>query len=238
MDTKIFEKLGLVKSEIEIYLMLLKIGPSTATKISEKTGLNRSHIYDSLKKLIDKGLISTYETNNIQYFNPTPPETILDYIKDMEKEVKGIIPELKNLKETERPNTKVQLFQGKSGLKAVLQDIIHTKKDYIVFGEEGQFEEIFPFYIEQFLRDIKNFGIKERLLSKEQMKNKIMTTKNTQIRYLKNQFFSPATTVVYGYKVAIFIWTEPYNVTLVEDKEVADSYRAYFEALWKIARVS
>lgn len=236
MDTKIFEKLGLAKAEIDIYLMLLKIGSSTATRISEKTGLNRSHIYDSLRKLIDKGLVSTYETNNTLYFNPSCPETILDYMKNMEKEVKEILPELESLKEAERPNTKVQLFQGKSGLKAVLQDIIHTKKDYVVFGEEGQFEKIFPIYIQQFLRDVKHFGIKERLLSKEQMKNKLITTKNTRIKYLEDKFFSPATTVVYGHKVAIFIWTEPYNVTLVEDKEVADSYRAYFEALWRIAK--
>lgn len=117
MDTKIFEKLGLAKSETDIYLMLLKIGSSTAAKISEKTGLNRSHIYDSLKKLMDKGLVSTYESNNTLYFSPASPETIQDYVKEIEKEISTIIPELNKLKEIEKPSTKIQLFHGKSGIK-------------------------------------------------------------------------------------------------------------------------
>jgi sugar-specific transcriptional regulator TrmB len=236
METKVFEKLGLTKAEVEIYLTLLKIGSSTATKISEKTKLNRSHIYDSLKRLIDKGLVSTYESNNTAYFSPASPETISDYVKDMEKELNNLIPELKKLKEIEKQIPKVQLFQGKNGLKTILQDILRTREDYIAFGEEGQFQKIFPIYIQQFLRDIKHFKIKERLLSKEESRGKINLTSNTQIRYLDNKFLSPTTTVVYGDKVAIFIWTEPYHVSLIKDKEVADSYRNYFWGLWKLAK--
>jgi sugar-specific transcriptional regulator TrmB len=236
MEIKIFEKLGLVKSEIEIYLILLKMGSSTAAKISEKTGLNRSHIYDSLKKLMDKGFISTYEQNRTSYFDSSSPEVIQDYAKNIEKEVGKIIPELNNLKEIEKPKTKIQLFQGKNGLKTVLQDILRTKKDYLVFGEEGQFQKIFPIFIEQFLRDIKYFRITEKVISKESLRGKISKNSNTQIRYLDNKLLSPTTTVVYGNKVAIFIWSEPYNSTLIEDGEVADSYRAYFEGLWKLAK--
>ncbi|MFA4953470.1 MAG: helix-turn-helix domain-containing protein [Candidatus Pacearchaeota archaeon] len=232
METRIFEKLGLVKSEIEIYFMLLRIGESTATKISEKTRLNRSHIYDSLKKLIDKGLVSTYEKNKVQYFVASSPEVIQDYVKDLENEVVDVILELNKLKRAEKLKTKIQLFQGKNGLKTVLQDILRTKKDYVVFGEEGQFENIFPIYIQQFLRDVRKLGVKEKILSREGSRKKIMRNKNTQIKYLEDKFFSPATTVVYGNKVAIFIWSEPYNVTLIEDKEVADSYRNYFGSLW------
>ncbi len=236
METKVLERLGLTSAEIDIYTTLLKTGPITATIISKKTKLNRSHIYDTLTKLTDKGLISVFEKNNTKFFDASPPEKIKDYMDDIRVEVQKILPTLRKLKEIPKPVTKVQLFQGKQGLKTILKDMLREKKDYVVFGEEGQFQSIFPIYIQQFLRDIKHYKIKERLLTKEETKSKILRTKDTQIRFLENKFFSPTTTVVYGDKVAIFIWSEPYNVALIDDKEVARSYLSYFESLWKIAK--
>jgi sugar-specific transcriptional regulator TrmB len=57
MDTKPLEKLGLQETEIKVYLALLKKGLSTATQISQYTALNRSHIYDKLDILLEKGLM-------------------------------------------------------------------------------------------------------------------------------------------------------------------------------------
>ncbi len=236
MEITALQKLGLTHSEIEVYLELLKSGTNTASKIAEKTKLNRTHIYDTLKKLIQKGFISFYEKNKIKYFNASSPEQISNYIKEIEKEVAEIIPDLNELKETPKEETKVQLFEGKQGIKNIFKDILKERKDYVVFGEETQFQKIFPIFIEQFLRDVRNYNIKERLLTKKEFKKTIMTTKNSQVRYLKGKYFSPTSTVVYGNKVATFIWSEPYHVTLIDDKEVADSFRVYFEYLWKQAK--
>ena len=236
MEIKALEKLGLTQAEIEAYTTLLRTGPITATIISKKTKLNRSHIYDTLTKLMDKGLISVFEKNKTKFFDASSPEKIKDYVSDLGKEIQKILPTLRKLKEIPKPITKVQLFQGKQGLKTILKDIIRERKDYVVFGEETQFQTIFPIYIHQFLRDIKHYKIKERLLTQKEVKRKLIKTENTQVRYLESKFFSPTTTAVYGNKVAIFIWSEPYNVTLIEDKEVANSYKNYFEQLWKSAK--
>jgi hypothetical protein len=40
---------------------------------------------------------------------------------------------------------------------------------------------------------------------------------------------------IYGNKVAIFDWTEPITTIIIEKKGIADSYRKYFNLLWKIA---
>jgi len=41
---------------------------------------------------------------------------------------------------------------------------------------------------------------------------------------------------IYGNKVAILMWTEPPEAVIIENKSVADSFRDYFEILWKSAR--
>lgn len=236
MDTRPLEKLGLHEAEIKIYLALLKKGLSTATELSQHTGLNRSHIYDKIDVLLEKGLISFVIKNNVKYFKASKPERIIDYLKEIQQNIESIIPNLQEIRETPKHQTVVELYQGKEGLKTVLKDIIRDKKDYIVFGEEGQFQETLPIFIQQFLRDIKNCNLHEKLISKEAKKGKIVVTdKHTEIKYLPDKYFSPVTTAVYGDKTAIFIWSDPLFVILIKDKGVANSFSSYFSIFWKLA---
>jgi len=46
----------------------------------------------------------------------------------------------------------------------------------------------------------------------------------------------PSSTVIYGNKTAIIVWSHPFLTILVENKEVSDSYRSYFNLLWNIAK--
>ena len=237
MDMTPLEKLGLQEAEIKIYLALLKKGLSTATQIAQFTRLNRSHIYDKLDVLLEKGLVSFVIKNNVKYFKAADPEKIIDFISEIQKNVQNIIPDLNKIKSVPKPKTVVELYQGKEGVKTVLKDIIREKKAYLVFGEEGQFQKSLPIFIKQFLRDVKHYNIYERLLSKQSQKGKILLTpKNTKIRFLPDKYFSPVTTAIYGNKTAIFIWSEPLFAILIQDKDAAKSFMNYFEILWEIAR--
>lgn len=235
MNTRALEKLGFQEAEIKIYLSLLKKGLSTATQISQYTKLNRSHIYDKLEILLEKGLISFVIKNNVKYFNASNPEKIIDYLKEIQTNIQKIIPSLNELKEIPKSKTIVELYQGKEGMKTVLKDIIREKKDYFVFGEEGQFQKMLPIFIQQFLRDVKHYKLHERLLSREEKRGKVILTKNTKIKYLPNNFFSPITTTIYGDKTAIFIWAEPQFVVLIKDSGVSKAFNSYFDILWQIA---
>lgn len=237
MDKTSLGKLGLSESETQIYFELLKSGPLTATNLAKITKFNRSHIYDKLDVLMQKGFVSAVIKNNTKYFNACQPEKIMDYVEEMRDELSNIIPQLNKIKKESQHNTVVELYQGKDGIKTILKDIIREKKDYCVFGEEGQLQEALPVFISQFLRDVKSLKMQERLLSKESKRKKIvLTPKNTEIRYLQDKYFSPTTTAVYGNKMAIFIWSEPVFAILVDNKDVAESFKSYFNVLWGLAK--
>ena len=236
MDEKSWQKLGLEESEIKAYLTLLKIGSSTTTTLAKDTGLNRSYLYDILERLINRGLVSFFIRNNIKYFNAASPEKLVDYADSIKKEMQKLIPELEKLKAIPKEVAKVELYQGKDGLKTVLKDVINERKNYVVFGEESQFQNMFPIYIQQFLRDSSAYGMEEKLLTKTGVKKTILQSKKSQIKHLPDEYFSPVSTVVYGDKVAIFIWKEPHFAVLITDKDVARSYCNYFDALWNIAK--
>lgn len=78
------ERLNFKEYEAKILLELIKAGILSASKISEKTKVKRSTVYDALKKFTSKGYCNEVETNSITQFQIIPPEIIGDKI---EKEI-------------------------------------------------------------------------------------------------------------------------------------------------------
>ena len=236
MNTEPLKKLGLQEAEIEVYLSLLTHGISSAAEIAKNTKLNRSHIYDKLENLLQRGLVSSIIKNNVAYYKAADPKKIFDNLKSIEEEMKVLLPQLQKIQQLPKKETAVELYYGKEGMKTVFKDVLQENKDYYVFGEEGKFQEVFPVFTQQFLREVKSKKLVEHLLSKEKLRGKIAVTSFSRIKYLPDTHFSPTMTTIYGNKVAIFIWSEPSFVVLIKDKEVAQSYKSYFDVLWKIAK--
>ena len=69
MHDEIFDELGLTNSEARIYIILLDLGTAQVGQIMEKTGMHRRNIYDSIARLLEKGLVSYVMINNKKYFN-------------------------------------------------------------------------------------------------------------------------------------------------------------------------
>ena len=79
---KLLENLGLEQKEAKVYLELLKLGEATATKIGEKTNLDRTLMYQIANKLIEKGLVSYIIKNNVKYFSAANPKKLMEDIRD------------------------------------------------------------------------------------------------------------------------------------------------------------
>jgi sugar-specific transcriptional regulator TrmB len=235
MNKEILKQVGLTDGEIEVYLCLLRIGPSLVSRISKETGLHRTHIYDTLEKLKEKGLVSTYIQSGKNYFNPAKPNKILQFLDEKREGIQSILPDLEDLTKFPKEETQVELFKGKNGLKTVLQDVLNTKKDYLVMGSIKQFEQIMQFALPQFLKKIEKLNIKEKIICDKQ--EKILKIKNGIYRYLKSNYLFPSSFWIYGNKVAIFIWNLPHFAIVINNKDVAKTYRNYFEFFWETATI-
>ena len=104
MEELQLEKLGLTKTEAKVYLSLLKLGSTKTGLLVRKTNLHRATVYDVLKRLIEKGLVSYIIKGKIKYFQVTEPEYFLDKIKEKENKlkekeifVKNLVKELKDI---------------------------------------------------------------------------------------------------------------------------------------------
>ena len=234
MDKKILEKAGLSKGETEVYLTLLKLGASLVSRIAQETGLHRTNIYDTLEKLQEKGLVAYVIKENRKYFSASNPEKLLDYLHEREEGIKSILPELKGFMTLPRSESLVEVYKGKEGLKTVLKDILKEGKDYVVLEEEGYIQKVLPHFYPQFNASMQKQKIKVNVLTKNV--GKIAKRGMMHLKTLPKFLSFPSATAIYGNKVAIFVWDEPYHAILIRSRQVADSYKHFFNALWEQAR--
>ncbi len=231
MDKIDLTALGFSEGEAELYLALLKLGKASVMALAKETGRHRTHIYDTIEKLKQKGLVSESIMENKKFLVPSEPENILSYLKEKEEKARKVISELKAVMNTEK-GIIVETYKGKDGLKAVLRDILREKKDYIGYGEGTRFEKLLPDFFDQFRHQAENLGIKLRLILKKMID--VPLRKGLQVRHI--DYISPSTTFVYGDKTLIIIWEPMPTAIRIIDKQTADSYKSYFEILWKIAK--
>ena len=105
MYEELLKECGLTQNESIVYLTLLKIGKSKSGNIIKEAKTSGGKIYETLYKLIDKGLVKSVSENNIKYFIANEPETLLLYMKEKEKilckkeeKLEEVIPKLKSLR--------------------------------------------------------------------------------------------------------------------------------------------
>ena len=235
------EEFGLTKTEEKVYLALFRLGLSPAAEIIKKTQLHRTTIYDVLSRLIEKGLTSYIIQNKIKYYSAVNPSKFSDIASEQKKEAeekqklaKEIINKLKSIKEEARVEPLAQIFIGNKGLKTIMNDIIETKEDFLEFGVEGKFEDALSIYTAHWAEQRRKKNIKAKIICTEG--SQIPEWKMNEIRFVPKEYQSPASTLIYGDKVAIFIDEEPILIILIESKKLARSYKNYFHLLWKIAK--
>ena len=225
-------ELGLSDGEIKVYVALLKLGSSPVSDIKEETNLHRTTIYDFVEKLLNKGLINYVVKNNVKYYNASGPQKLVDFLKEKQDHLQQVMPELEKLSAFHKEETKVEVYKGAEGLKTVMLGCIRTGKETVGMGiDDGLFKKALPIFIEQYQRLLEEHNITERVLTSKKSEY-YFHTKQTNYKFLPSDLFSPISTLVYGDKIQIVIWEPSLTTLLIENRQLAQSYRKHFEILW------
>jgi len=101
MKTIIYElaKLGLTEYEAKAYLSLLNENPATAYEIGKASGIPTSKVYEVLKKLVEKEVISIFDEGRTKQYIPLAPDEFLNRHKNMtERIIDSLRGELSHVK--------------------------------------------------------------------------------------------------------------------------------------------
>lgn len=246
MDEALLEKLGLTRGEIKVYLALNKLGESAVGMIGKESKVSKSKIYDILDKLIEKGLVGYIIKNNTKYFIANDPHMILEYIgkkedelKGTKKEIKEILPQLMMQRASFIKNRIAEIYEGFEGIKAIREELMLTLKprdSLLVLGAPKIANDKWEGWLVDFHRRRiqRKVGMKIIYNSDAREYGNIRNKwKLTEARYLPNNMVNPNWIDIFSDSVLFAIILKNPIAFVVRDKEFADSFRIYFEIMWK-----
>jgi sugar-specific transcriptional regulator TrmB len=222
----------------------LEVGPATADSIALKIGVHRRTVYDNLEKLLREGLVSFVSTGRKKRYNATSPEKVVEKLggkkEEIEKETKALldaIPLINANKENRILAPMMAVYPGKEGVKTVWWDILKTKSPNCCIG--GRSIPEFEHTLVKWHRERIKLKIPAQIIFKKQDEErgrKLSKKPFTEARVMPIPETSPITINVYGNKVGLVIVSATDGAgVIIENKEIADGFRAYFNLLWQAA---
>lgn len=240
---------GLGEKEAIVYLDLLQNGESQTGKLCERTRIPSSYIYGILNSLLEKGLVSYKLVNNIKVFHAANPEALKHLLEEREKrmqeektELLRFISQLKTIQPPSKRPGDFKYFHGIRGIKSLYSEIIHSWKkgdEYCIASAPLEsFRKLEAFFIEEVHRKRIRDGVRLRILINRNSEK--WGLRRAKMPLTEVRFLDIDTKTEYGvlneYFFLITYAEEPYGL-LIRDKSFADTYKVFFNLLWKQATV-
>jgi HTH-type transcriptional regulator, sugar sensing transcriptional regulator len=133
------KNIGLSQYELKTYIALVGNNPSNGSQLSRNSGIPRARIYDVLRGLMQKGIVTELDKG---LFAPLPPEEL---IKRLTHRFNTNLAELEAVINAARPKTSyehVWTLEGYYAIARKAEEMIDSAKREIytrLFPEEAQF---------------------------------------------------------------------------------------------------
>lgn len=242
---------GLSEEEAVIYLALLEHGALSPASIAKLTPIKRTYVYKICDGLKEKGLISTLQKGRSKAYAPLSPDYLLTLAERKKQEAEenknGIERLLSSLKEKykavdEKPI--VQVYEGLEGLKKVYRDILEEKDDILLLRSfyDDKRPDLDTLITQQIGSQIKE-GIHVRTITPLEDQTKEIFLKHDELHLVKRhiihstKFQLPSQVIIYKEKVAIISLKKAIISTLIDNKDISDTFRMLFEFMWERTEV-
>ena len=241
MQEKVIEALksiGLSKTETIVYLDLVKNKPSLANEITRRTKVHKSNTYEALNGLIAKGFVEEVFKANKRFFSARDPRFLIDYLYQKEMEMKQIIPLItSSFNEDSYNEQEVSLSNGIVAARNSMLDLLKSDSEICSYSvPSGILEVLGEWFIDTFHKKRVERKIPLRMVFDENFEegikklNKMPYTEahHFGLPYSSSTFISLCKDIV-----LTIVLSNPIYVLKVKNKEIAKSYKDYFEIIWK-----
>ena len=239
---------GLTSGENKAYKTLVKIGESSIGDILKFSGVSHSKVYDILKRLGEKGLVSTIIKNGKQYFSAADPRALKLVLNEKEEKLlkekealKTIIPQLLAEKNAKRTQPILCAYEGLNGIKNLLEESLEEVKkgeEILILGTPQKIVE----YAGGYLKDWQKRRIEKGAVCKiicdpgspPWKEPWWRDSKNKKQSFIKvSTSVSPAYLVITNKSVTTIYFAHDILGFKVSHEEIAEKYKVFFEEIWK-----
>ena len=136
----------------------------------------------------------------------------------------------------------VFIYRGLEGWKNYMRDILRIGQDDYIMGAKGVWADPkIKSFVEQFVKEANQKGIKFHTLYEEEAQKRIgsvIDMLGSDYRLIPKQYYSLSAFEVFGDHVVFLadcsegVLREDYSITVVIKQKIADSFRSWFKMMW------
>lgn len=242
MYEDVLREVGLSTNESKVYETLLKLKEAPIEDIAAKSRVHRRNVYDSIAKLLEKGLISEVLIQKKKFYRAINPSRLMDILLEKESKLKTVLPDLESKFMKVEVEEKAYLYKGIEGFKNYLQDILDVGEDVYFIGAKGYWlDPRLEHFLQKFKRERKKKGIRFKHLfdyEVKEQKPEILNLVGKPYKFMPKKYSSLTSIDIFGDRVVTFVGLgpglldpEPIQFVMVS-RRLADGYRKFFQFIW------
>ena len=234
----LLESIGLSRNEILVYLDLLKNKMSTAYSIANRVNQHRSGVYDSLKKLQQRGFILEILDENRKLYHAKEYTVIEEYLKQKQNEAKEVVPYLKEIANINVPAGSISVSYGLTRLRTTFSSLFDLKQELLIWVIPQNVDQILG---DWFLKEINTKIIKKEtevkiIYSKNfDITKEIVQGPNTEVKYVPED--TNIFTIVCADTVFLIVLADPITVVEMKNIDIAEGFKSRFYNFWDKAEM-
>jgi len=240
--TEVLQQIGLSKNEAKIYETLLTHGELSVGNISIKSKIHRRNIYDTIQRLLQKGLVFEIIESKENKYQAVEPNKVMEMLKEKENLLSSIMPNLENLYKKTPHQNKMFVYKGIEGWKNYFKDILNVKEDFYCIGGKGgwldpQIQDIFP----EFIKEAQKEKITMWHIFDPEVKIKcpeITKYVGKNYKFFPDKYVSFASADIFGDYVCLPTLkagsiTDEFSLSVIVNPQIADSFRTWFRFMYE-----
>ncbi len=238
-------ELGLSDKEASVYLAMLELGPASVQEIAKKSGVNRSTSYSAIEVLQGRGLASSTQRGSKMLFTAESPSRLAAVLNrerqeldEKKKKLEESIPYFLALYNAIDDKPQVRFFEGPEGISAVRETMQRSRGEYLSFTaiDEGtirisKMDEPQRLKMSRKVHGRFIYSLKPGI---QLPKMDLTTWEVRELPYGSYPFTGEINIV--DHKVAAIVGKGRATAFVVENREMADLFRAMFNAAWRVAK--
>lgn len=238
---------GLQEEDAQIYIYLLKNGPSAALRISRDLHISRTKVYRKLDNLLSKKLVVQNLRDRGFEFEAEHPKNLALLVEEKKREVIGLdliysdtVSELLSLPSVDLQAGNIKYYKGISGLEQVTWNSLKATKELCIYE---MFQDMSKFLSKEFAEDFRKECVQRRIHT-QQLTNLTATKPYTKVsayveKYWELRHINPKTLKI-SYEVLIYndvvaqysMRGKDIFCVEIHDRRLAGMQRDIFKFVW------
>lgn len=237
------ENIGLSPNEARIYETLLSLGKSSVSQIAVKTNIHRRNIYDTINRLMEKGLVFQIFQKNENIYEAVDPDKLMELIGEKEQKLRKILPDLQKSYKKNPSEEIAFIYKGVEGFKNYMRDLVRVGKTTYFIGAKALW--FTPNVPEYFLTNFKKEMARKKVeyytifdhVVQEKMPDYIKQV-GGNYKIFPKEYSTPGVCDIFGDYVVTFNsvdvgnFGEDNTIFVMRNEKLAENFRIWFKFMW------